>query len=78
MITLLKALPGTVNSKDNFDAAWESVVKEMVKTTTAAAIADYSQQKTTLASTLKQQAGYKVMEAIKEKANVVDNRYKFY
>jgi hypothetical protein len=34
MITLLKALPGTANSKDNFDAAWESVVKEMVKITT--------------------------------------------
>jgi peptidyl-prolyl cis-trans isomerase D len=53
-------------------------VIELVKTTPAAAIADYSQQKNTLSSTIKQQSGYKVMEAIKENANVVDNRYKFY
>ncbi|MGB3005230.1 MAG: hypothetical protein WBC06_01890 [Chitinophagaceae bacterium] len=35
MITLFKAIPGTANSKENFEAAWESVVKEMVKVTTA-------------------------------------------
>jgi hypothetical protein len=31
MITLLKAVPGTSNAKENFDAAWETVVKSMVK-----------------------------------------------
>ena len=30
MITLFKAVPGTANSKENFDLAWASVVKEMV------------------------------------------------
>lgn len=30
IITLLKAVQGTASAKDNFDAAWESVVKEMV------------------------------------------------
>lgn len=30
IIMLLKAVPGTANSKENFDAAWETVVKEMV------------------------------------------------
>lgn len=29
-ITLLKSLPGTSNSKENFDAAWQTVVKGMV------------------------------------------------
>ncbi len=53
-------------------------IVELVKTTPAAPIADYSQQKNTLSSSIKQQAGYKVMEAIKENANVTDNRYKFY
>jgi len=31
MITLLKSVPGTKNAKENFDATWETVVKEMVK-----------------------------------------------
>lgn len=31
MITLMKSIPGTASSKENFDAAWETVVKEMVK-----------------------------------------------
>lgn len=53
-------------------------VVELTKITPAAAIADYSQQKNTLSANIKQQAGYKVMEAIKENANVTDNRYKFY
>ncbi len=35
MITLLKAVPGTASSRDNFDAAWETVVKEMVKVSAA-------------------------------------------
>lgn len=30
IINLLKAVPGTAIAKDNFDAAWEAVVKEMV------------------------------------------------
>ena len=30
MITLFKAVPGTANSKENFDLTWTSVVKEMV------------------------------------------------
>ena len=35
MISLFKALPGTEDSKENFDAAWETVVKNMVKVSAA-------------------------------------------
>src|SRR6478735_576705 len=35
LITLYKAVPGTTNSKENFDLAWTSVVKEMVNVSTA-------------------------------------------
>jgi hypothetical protein len=35
MITLFKALPGTASSKENFDLAWASVVKEMVTVSAA-------------------------------------------
>jgi len=35
MITLFKAVPGTADSKENFDLAWASVVKEMVTVTAA-------------------------------------------
>lgn len=35
MITVLRSVPGSVNSKNNFDAAWETVVKEMVTVTAA-------------------------------------------
>jgi hypothetical protein len=35
IITLMKSIPGTENSKQNFDAAWETVVKEMVKVSIA-------------------------------------------
>lgn len=35
LITLFKSIPGTKNAKENFDAAWETVVKEMVKTSSA-------------------------------------------
>ena len=34
IITLFKAVPGTANSKENFDLAWTSVVKEMVTVST--------------------------------------------
>lgn len=34
LITLYKAVPGTANSKENFDLAWESLVKEMVTVST--------------------------------------------
>jgi len=34
IIMLLKSLPGTSVSKDNFNNAWETIVKEMVKPTT--------------------------------------------
>ncbi|MEI2740011.1 MAG: hypothetical protein V9F01_14650 [Chitinophagaceae bacterium] len=34
MITLFKALPGTANSKENFDLTWNGVVKEMVTVST--------------------------------------------
>lgn len=34
-ITLFKSLPGTSNSKENFDAAWQTVVKGMVNVSTA-------------------------------------------
>ena len=35
IITLYKSVPGTHNSKENFDLAWTSVVKEMVNVSTA-------------------------------------------
>ena len=35
IITLYKAVPGTASSKENFDLAWASVVKEMVTVSTA-------------------------------------------
>ena len=35
LITLLKSLPGPGNSKENFDAAWQTVVKGMVNVSTA-------------------------------------------
>ena len=35
IITLFKAMPGTANSKENFELAWASVVKEMVTVSTA-------------------------------------------
>jgi hypothetical protein len=35
IITLMKAIPATADAKENFDAAWETVVKEMVKVTAA-------------------------------------------
>jgi hypothetical protein len=35
MITLFKAIPGTEIAKENFDAAWEKVVKGMVSVTAA-------------------------------------------
>ncbi|HUM97450.1 MAG TPA: hypothetical protein PK275_06320 [Chitinophagaceae bacterium] len=35
LITLYKAVPGTTNHKENFDLAWESLVKEMVKVSAA-------------------------------------------
>ncbi len=35
IITLFKAVPGTSNSKENFDMAWASVVKEMVTVSSA-------------------------------------------
>jgi len=34
-IVLMKSIPGTSNSKGNFDAAWNSIVKQMVKVATA-------------------------------------------
>src|SRR5690242_16654934 len=30
MITVMRSVPGSANSKNNFDAAWETVVKEMI------------------------------------------------
>ncbi|MFI5128508.1 MAG: hypothetical protein ACHQFX_00895 [Chitinophagales bacterium] len=35
LITLYKAVPGTANSKENFDLAWASLVKEMVTVSAA-------------------------------------------
>ena len=35
IITLLKSVPGNADSKENFDAAWETVVKETVKVSSA-------------------------------------------
>lgn len=38
IITLYKAVPGTANSKENFDLAWASIVKEMVTVSAAPAM----------------------------------------
>lgn len=35
LISLLKAVPGTANAKENFNAAWENVIKEMVTVSAA-------------------------------------------
>jgi ABC-type oligopeptide transport system substrate-binding subunit len=35
LITLFKSLPGTNNSRENFDAAWQMVVKGLVNVSTA-------------------------------------------
>jgi hypothetical protein len=35
LITLFKSLPGTNNSKENFDAAWQTVVKGVIKVSSA-------------------------------------------
>ena len=35
LITLYKSVPGTASSKENFDLAWTSIVKEMVTVSTA-------------------------------------------
>lgn len=40
LITLFKSLPGTNNSKDNFDAAWQTVVKGLVNVPTAPQMAN--------------------------------------
>jgi hypothetical protein len=44
LITLYKAVPGTANSKDNFDLAWTSVVKEMVTVSAAPAMQPSSKE----------------------------------
>ena len=44
IITLLKAIPANADSKANFDAAWETVVKEMVKVSTAPAMQPVSKE----------------------------------
>ena len=36
LITLYKSVPGTANAKENFDLAWETLVKEMVTVSTLA------------------------------------------
>ena len=35
LITLYKSIPGLVNPKENFDAAWQMIVKEAVSVSTA-------------------------------------------
>ncbi|MEO8406009.1 MAG: hypothetical protein ABI480_15485 [Chitinophagaceae bacterium] len=35
MISLIKSIPGTADSKDNFNAGWENIVKEMVTASAA-------------------------------------------
>jgi hypothetical protein len=40
LITLYKAVPGTSNSKENFDLAWTSIIKEMVTVSTAPEMQD--------------------------------------
>ena len=46
--------------------------------TEPAPIKDYNEEKTNIERTLKQRADYEVFSALKEKAEIVDNRGKFY
>lgn len=53
------------------------VIIEMLNKTTAPAIADFTVYKTQLLQTARNQS-YNIGEAIKEKSDIVDERYKFY
>ncbi len=58
LITLYKAVPGTANSKENFDLAWTSIVKEMVSVSTAPEM-----QEVTTENSWETQSGYAPFEA---------------
>lgn len=58
IITLYKAVPGTANSKENFDLAWTSIVKEMVSVSTAPEM-----QEVTTENSWETQSGYAPFEA---------------
>ena len=66
MITLFKAIPGTANSKENFDVAWVSVVKEMVTVSTAPEM-----QPSTTENGWETQSGYAPFESGGNKGAVV-------
>lgn len=44
MIMVMKSVPGENNARNNFNAAWETVVKELVKVTTAPQMQDPSRE----------------------------------
>ena len=54
------------------------LIIEMQNKTNAPAIGDYSMFKTQALQTLNNQGGFSIAEAIKEAAEIEDNRYKFY
>jgi hypothetical protein len=58
LITLYKAVPGTANSKENFDMAWETLVKEMVTVSAATQM-----QPVETVSGWEKQSGYAPFEA---------------
>jgi peptidyl-prolyl cis-trans isomerase D len=54
------------------------VVIELLNKTVAPAIADYSTYKTQIDQGNTNRSSYGIAEAIKENADIVDKRYKFY
>ncbi|MBK8775310.1 MAG: lipocalin family protein [Chitinophagaceae bacterium] len=58
LITLYKAVPGTANSKENFDLAWASLVKEMVTVSSAPEM-----QPSTIEDGWENQTGYAPFES---------------
>ena len=66
LITLYKAVPGTANSKENFDMAWASLVKEMV-----AVAAEPEMQKPETEDGRETQSGYAAFESGGNKGVVI-------
>ena len=54
------------------------LIVEMLNKTTAPEIADYATYKSQLSQNAQNQARYNIAEAVKEFADIKDERYKFY
>ncbi len=71
---------GLENGKRSEPFAGENgvLVMELQNKTTAPEIADYTPYKLPIQQTVQSRSSYNIVEAIKEHANIVDKRYKFY